>query len=267
MSDFKNINFRTWWQCLLMLGLLNSCQSRDIETDIPEIQLPEDLVVIEEESSDQLIEDWEIEFRRRRDLGDLLYDALNALADDRLLTPIDDNAHGRYQRVLAYEPDNKLALEGLQNIVLRYLELAAEASRQGRFSSAQILLDRARFVDQDNPKIDLAQLDLEAEMNSGDLVFELNPQALLAQSEELQIELSSIAAQVREHDAFLLITAPNDEQARWIYRVMRESVEGYRIRSNIELGSYAVLRLRMPDNEAVVKNEPTASDAVDEDSN
>jgi len=267
MMDRVNLNFRVPLQSLLAIVIVSGCQSRDIETDITEEQIPQETLVIEGQSANGIIEDWAVDFARQRILGDLLYDALNALADDRLLSPIDDNAHGRYQRVLAYEPDNKLALEGLQNIVLRYLELAAEASRQGRFASAQILLDRARFVDDKHPEINQAQLDLESEMNSADLVFELNPQALLAQTEELQIKLSSIAAQVREHDAFLLITAPTDEQARWVYTVMRESVTGYRIRGNIELGSYAIIRLRMPDSEADVENEPPVADVVDEDKN
>jgi hypothetical protein len=249
MMRFALTKFRTAFLCLMIAVILHACQSRDIETDIPETELPEEMVAIEEEVTDTSLDDWEIEFRQQRFLGDLLFDALNALADDRLLTPIDDNAHSRYQRVLAYEPDNKLALEGLQNIVMRYLALASEASRQGRFASAQTLLDRARFVDEENSAINQAQLELEAEMNSGDLVFELNPQDLVAQSDELQVQLADIAAQAREHDAFLLITAPNDEQARWVYGVMRESVTGYRIRSNIELGSYAIIRLRMPDIE------------------
>ena len=264
MMSIEKLNFRATFQRLMIVIMLSGCQSRGIETDIPEIQPPEEMVITEEESTEQLVEDWEVEFRQQRFLADLLYDALNALADDRLLTPIDDNAHGRYQRVLAYDPNNKLALEGLQNIVRRYLELAEEASRQGRFDSAQILLDRARFVDEKNPEINQAQLDLEIEMNSGDLVFELNPQALLAQSDELQIELSSIAAQAREHDAFLLITAPNDAQARWVYGVMRESVTGYRIRSNIELGSHAIIRLRMPGEET---SERPATEDTDEEPN
>ena len=56
---------------------------------------------------------------QRRLIADLLFEGLQALDADRLLTPVDDNAHARFSRVLAYDPDNELALEGLQNIVLR----------------------------------------------------------------------------------------------------------------------------------------------------
>lgn len=38
---------------------------------------------------------------QQRFLADILYEALQALGDDRLLTPIDDNAHARFKRVLA----------------------------------------------------------------------------------------------------------------------------------------------------------------------
>ncbi|MGB0322195.1 MAG: hypothetical protein ACPGAF_07720, partial [Pseudohongiellaceae bacterium] len=80
-------------------------------------------------------------------IADLLFAGLQALDADRLLTPVDDSAHGRFQRVLAYDPDNEIALQGLQDIVLRYVELAEDASRQGQFEEAAGFLDRARFVD------------------------------------------------------------------------------------------------------------------------
>lgn len=189
-------------------------------------------------------EDWEVEFARQRMIGDLLYDALRALEQDRLLTPVDDNAHQRYQRVLAFDPANALALEGLRNIVARYLELAAEAGRQGRFDDAMEFIERARFVDQEDPAITEAWLVLQADMRSGDQVYRLNPRELAARSSVIQDELAQIARRARQDNAFFLITAPNDEQARWIFSVMREAVDGFRLRGNIEIGNYAIVRLR-----------------------
>lgn len=40
-----------------------------------------------------------------RMIADLLFAALQALDADRLLTPMDDNAHDRFQRVLSFDPD------------------------------------------------------------------------------------------------------------------------------------------------------------------
>ena len=239
--------------CLVACLILAGCRTQDIEPKIPEVKIPEPEPVANEAADERILAQWELEFRQQRLIGDLLYDALNALNQDRLLTPIDNNAHGRYQRVLAYEPNNKLALEGLQNIVDRYVELAIDASRQGRFAAAQSLLDRARFVDSNSQNISDAQIGLEVEMNSGDLVFELDLAALREQSEDISTKLSEIAIQAREHKAFVLITAPADEQARWMYAQMREAVEGYRLRANIELGALAIVRLRMP----TVKSETT----------
>ncbi|MBL4819884.1 MAG: hypothetical protein JKY98_02680 [Gammaproteobacteria bacterium] len=246
----------------LLLLVLSGCQAVDDEVIIEEVEAPEEVAISDDKAQEPELEDWEIAFARQRFIGDLLYDALNALEDDRLLTPVDDNAHGRYQRVLAYDPDNELALQGLKDIVSRYLELTEEASRHGRFATARTLLDRARFVDEENPDIEKAEVALKAEMNTGDLVFELNLKALIAQTDEVRGELSDIAGQARDHEAFLLITAPEDEQARWMYTIMRESVNGYRLRGNIELGSHAIVRLRMPDNDVKQESKSTGSDLL-----
>jgi len=232
------------------LLLVSGCQSTDTETDIPDTEIASIEEVVEPQVEQQELAEWEIAFRRQRFIGDLLYDALKALQQDRLLYPIDDSAHGRYQRVLAIDPGNQLALEGLQNIVARYLELAATASRQGRFAAAQEYIDRATFVDRSAPAIREAELALEADRNSGDLVFELDMQELAAESPVMIERLAEIADQAVEHRAFVWITAPTDEKGRWIYGTMREQANGFRLRGNIELGGYAVIRLRMPQQQS-----------------
>lgn len=185
---------------------------------------------------------------RRRLIADLLYEGLQALDADRLLTPPEDSAHSRFRRVLAYEPDNALALEGLESIVLRYVELAEDATRQGLFEQAAELLDRARFVDASHPAIAAAEQRLGQEQQSGDLFFDLNATQIAARSDSVKGQLADIARQAREHEAFFLITAPSDEHARWMYSVMRDAVDGYRLRGNIELASRYSIRLRMPED-------------------
>ena len=186
----------------------------------------------------------------QREMADLLFAALQALDADRLLTPVDDNAHARFKRALAYDPDNEIALQGLEDIVLRYIELAEEASHQGLFEEAEILLDRARFVDKEHPQIAAAAELLQTERESGDLFFNFDAGELAGRSETAQSKLVSIAEQAREHNAFFLITAPNDELARWMFSVMREAVDGYRLRGNIELANRGSVRLRLPDQES-----------------
>jgi hypothetical protein len=183
---------------------------------------------------------------RRQLIADILFEGLQALDADRLLTPIDDNAHARFMRVLAYEPDNKIALDGLQEIVVRYLALSEESARRGFFDEAQLLLDRARFVDADHPDIAATGLALQAEMNSGDLFFTLDEREFSRRSEAAESTLADIATQARDHGALFLITAPNDDLARWMFSIMRSAVEGYRLRGNIELASRTSIRLRLP---------------------
>jgi hypothetical protein len=184
-----------------------------------------------------------------RMIPDILYAALQALSEDRLLTPVDDNAHGRFKRVLAMDPGNELALEGLQDIVVRYLQLAGDSMNRGSFDEAEILLDRARFVDSSHPGIASTAEALRLEMDSNDLFFSLDYPNYSARSELAQNELADIARQTREHEAFFLITAPNDELARCMVSVMREAVSGYRLRGNIELSSRLGIRLRLPNDE------------------
>ena len=184
-----------------------------------------------------------------RMIADLLFAALQALDADRLLTPMNDNAHDRFQRVLSFDPDNAIALQGLEDLVLRYVELAQDASRQGLFEEAETLLGRARYVNPAHPAIAETFDLLQAEKDSGDLFFELNAGELAQRSEAIQQEIAAIAEQARENEAFFLITAPSDDLARWIFRVMREAVSGYRLRGNIELASRSGVRLRLPEAE------------------
>jgi hypothetical protein len=180
-------------------------------------------------------------------IADTLFEALQALDADRLLTPIDDNAHARFMRVLAYDRDNAIALQGLQDIVARYLELSMEASRRGLFEEAQQMVDRAIFVDGNHLGIAPTLAALQAEMNSGDLFFELDAGEFSRRSAAAEATLVDIAQQARQQDAFFLITAPNDDLARWMFSIMRGAVEGYRLRGNIELASRTTVRLRLPD--------------------
>ena len=231
--------------CVLLLG---SCQTPPVESTPGESRPANealDIRVLSEAevySGSETAGDWDM-------IPDILYAALQALSEDRLLTPVDDNAHGRFKRVLAMDSKNELALKGLQDIVVRYLQLAGESMNRGIFDEAETLLGRARFVDSSHPGIASAAGALRLEMNSNDLFFKLDYPSYSARSELAQNELADIARQTREHEAFFLITAPNDELARWMVSMMREAVSGYRLRGNIELSSRLGIRLRMPSEE------------------
>lgn len=226
--------------------LLQACQSVDQppQPDAGEVDRDRPLTI--RVLTPARVEPGAVVEEQRQLIADLLFEGLQALDADRLLTPLDDNAHARFMRVLAYDSDNELALEGLQNIVLRYLALSEESSRRGQFDEARILLDQARFVDVDHPDIVKTRRVLQAEMNSGDLFFELDNREFSQRSAVAQSQLADIAYQAKQHRAWFLITAPNDDLARWMFSIMRDAVAGYRLRGNIELASRTSIRLRLP---------------------
>ena len=231
--------------CVLLLG---SCQTPPVESTPGESRPANEALDIRVLSEAEVYSGSETAGNRDM-IPDILYAALQALSEDRLLTPVDDNAHGRFKRVLAMDSKNELALKGLQDIVVRYLQLAGESMNRGIFDEAETLLGRARFVDSSHPGIASAAEALRLEMNSNDLFFKLDYPSYSARSELAQNELADIARQTREHEAFFLITAPNDDLARWMVSMMREAVSGYRLRGNIELSSRLGIRLRMPSEE------------------
>lgn len=185
-------------------------------------------------------------------LAEWLEQAEQALFEDRLLTPAEDNAYERYQAVLYLDPDNERARTGLQAIVLRYLDLARSAARRGALAPAREMLDRAELVDPGNPLVDELEAELQqarkhrsqneplAEMGDSYL---LDSQRLSEKAPELVQELHNLAARLPETGDFVLIVAPTDAEGRWIYRQLREAVPDYRVRGNIQLGSPPRIRL------------------------
>lgn len=239
------MTFRSLTSLLLIFLLLEACAVGEQPAEPGEAGALDDTLSIKTLSEAEVVTG-AAGTERQRLIADLLYAGLQALDADRLLTPVDDNAHGKFMRVLAYDPDNEIALQGLQDILARYVQLAGEASRQGLFVEAELMLDRARFIDEDHPDIARASVGLQDEMNSGDLFFTLDAVEFSRRSERAQEQLIDIAKQAKQHGAFFLITAPNDDLARWMYSIMRDAVAGYRLRGNIELAGRTSIRLRMP---------------------
>lgn len=227
---------------MLLLGACQPAQQRVVVMPQPEPVLPETSEFDEAEIRAR----FEAELRYQRMIADLLFEGRKALNANRLLTPPEVSAHAYFMRVLGIEPENAVALQGIQDIVAQYLLLAEQSSRQGQFENAQGYLRRAEQVDRTHAGIASAWAALEAEMQSTDVVHSLNARDLASQSTALTEQLAQIALQARDSGAFFLITAPNDAQARWIYLQMQAAVEGHRLRGNIELGETPTIRLIMP---------------------
>jgi len=239
-----SIMLRSLYLLSLMVLLLQSCQAPPPDTAPPELETASQGVRILSEA--QVIARTSGFSDPERLLPDILFAALQALDNDRLLTPWDDNAHDRFVRALIIDPGNEIALQGLQDIVARYLVLSEQSSRRGIFEQAQAMIERAQFIDATHPGIEKAKAVLQAERDSGDLFFELDEREFANRSNKAQETLADIAEQAKEYGAFFLITAPSDDLARWMFGVMRDAISGYRLRGNIELASRTTVRLRMP---------------------
>ena len=183
---------------------------------------------------------------RARILADMLFEASIAFDDNRLMFPAGDNAYDQYMEVLSFAPDNQVALQGIQDIVDRYVAMANQAIQIGQFDNAEEYLNRATSINPGKSNIIEARRVLNIEQSISREYFALDPQELAAQSLIIMSELGSIGEFVRNYDATFLITARSDAEARWIYQIMREAVGGYRLRGNITLGSQPTIQVNIP---------------------
>ncbi|HIK86367.1 MAG TPA: serine/threonine protein kinase [Myxococcales bacterium] len=87
----------------------------------------------------------------------LLKGAQLSLAENQLMSPANDNAYDRYQKVLAMDPDNQKARDGLRAIADRYLSLLNTAVDKGHRQDALTFLARAKKADSTHPGIDSAE--------------------------------------------------------------------------------------------------------------
>lgn len=186
------------------------------------------------------------EFARSMLLADILYAARTAYEDNRLMSPMGDNAYDRYIEVLQLDPGNEVAMQGIRDIVLRYIELADAATALGKFSEAQSLLGRAASLDPERAELAAARARLEAAQRNKIETYALDPAGLSSQSLEVMTRLAEIAQNIMRDEATFLINARNDEEGRWIYKVMRESVGGYRLRGNIDISGTPSILITVP---------------------
>lgn len=175
----------------------------------------------------------------------LLRAADAALEDDRLTTPLDDNALDRYRAVLVLDAGNVRALNGLQVITQRYLDWARSYLDRDDLTRAGIMLARAKTVDANHTDIKAMSEEVIRKAPSvlksrpykaRDNEWPLDTARLDSHHPRLVSELSVIAQRLKLSGESMLIVARNDKEGRWIYKKMRQAVPGYRLRGNIKLG-------------------------------
>lgn len=183
---------------------------------------------------------------RQRILADMLYEARLAYEDNRLTSPPGDNAYDRFREVLDIAPDNDVARQGMRDIVTRYVELADAAIKVGQYDNAESYLDRAERIDDDREVVDDARRRLARAREIKMDVFALDAMDLDARNLDIMVELGEIGQIIRDREATFLINARTDEEGRWIYKVMREAVGGYRLRGNIAVDNEPSIQVLIP---------------------
>lgn len=221
----------------LLLGACSTQQSQIVYTGTP---LPEPVEAPPQEDTGAA------EFARSMLLADMLYAAAVAFEDNRLTSPAHDNAYDRYQEVLRLDPTNAVALQGLRDIVQRYIELGDAATAVGRFSEAEGLLGRAAKLDPAHAGLAAARERLRVARQTELDRIALDPDGIRSRSLETMTQLAEIAQQIMRSEATFLINARSDEEGRWIYKVMREAVGGYRLRGNIATSGTPYISITRP---------------------
>jgi len=178
-----------------------------------------------------------------------------AFEQDKLTTPKNQSAYYYLARVLAKDPNNPQALVALEKIVQRYYELLQSSLAQDRLAQARVYLSRAEKVIPKHKQLTAmrALIDgravqkqvavmsvLEASMPETTVPAMRNqklllPTTLVKQQDKMLAQwLVIVANKAQSLQATMLIVAPTDAQARWIYQTMNGADPDQRIRANIK---------------------------------
>jgi hypothetical protein len=101
----------------------------------------------------------------RTDVRALLEGAEADLVAERLTSPAGRNAYEKYRQVLAIDPGNAAAEEGLSRVVDGYLRLVGKAMKKGKPDLARDFLDRAEQVLPGAERIALARRTLDGDVS------------------------------------------------------------------------------------------------------
>lgn len=222
---------RSFGVAVVLLGLvLPGCAAQTEPPAPPPAPAPPPNIVEPPPAAPKVEIDWD-----RLDTLLILGDA--ALKDDRLLTPIDDCAYDYYQQALKVAPDHPAPLQGLDRIVDRYVALASEAAQRGQRDRALNILERAKYINAEQPAIAMAEAQLELFGSAQRTHITLDAAALGARSKTVADELARLGVRAKADGTWVAIVARNDEEGRWIYQQLRRAPGERRIRAELTLGA------------------------------
>lgn len=160
----------------------------------------------------------------------------NALKQNYLLTPKGYSAYDYYQQVLAVDGSHPGAHWGMREIGRQYLRLAEEALIEDDRPQALQLMAKALSVSASMESVAALKAKYPVKPDAGN-VFAINARDLAQQNEAVKQQLAKLAITAQSMPSRLLIIARSDNEGRWMYKIMREAVSGYRLRGNIALGN------------------------------
>ena len=173
----------------------------------------------------------------------LLREAEEAFSDDRLTTPVEDNAWYRYLRVLVLDPHNQAAQEGISDIVEKYLDWAIQDIDAGYLRKAHNYLNKVRVIDATHPNLPAVEKRLSEEESTRQQIINLSRFDLDNHATSLATKLFRLGAQIQKNNARVVIVARNDAEGRWIYQQLNRAEDGPRIRARIQLDTIPSLRI------------------------
>ena len=177
------------------------------------------------------------------DIQQLLFSADDAIKQNRLTTPADDNAFDRYKLVLTLNPSNTSAKAGINRIVEKYLAWALNHAERSNIKKARYFVSLADSIDPNHPNIKPVVNKINDQEDKVVSVFKLDTTSVRDRSVE-PTRLATIAAKIKRHRAFITIKAPDDKSGRWLYRELNRQVE-FRIEARFEKSSNASVSLTL----------------------
>jgi hypothetical protein len=178
-----------------------------------------------------------------------------ALAAERLLTPVEDNANLYFQAALGRDPGNYRAILGISAIVDVYTQWAWESALRREYARSSRYMDSAKSVNPEDPAIEemtsrisdlqkrRAQVAKVSKKQSSQPSSKeapkpltegqyLLPKTLFSMTEdEIISHIQPIIDKVAQADRPLAIYWPNDKEARLIYQIINSRVTEFRVRA------------------------------------
>ena len=179
----------------------------------------------------------------RREIQQLLREAGKAFANDHLTTPVDDNAWYRYLRVLTLDPDNPSALQGINDIVEKYLSWAIQDIEAGYLHKAHNYLAKVNAIDDTHPNLAAVQKRLAERENTRQQIVALSVYDLDHKTNTLADKLNRLGTKIQQLKARITIIARNDAEGRWIYQQLNSAVGGSRIHARIQLDTTPTVKI------------------------